>query len=86
MVDVPLLALENISKCFGEKKQGVVAQTLQRLHLVKAPQVTAAVNHVDLSIFKGEVVGLVGESGLEAARLLVDREATRGHRERRGCC
>ncbi len=63
MVDVPLLALENISKRFGEKKQGVVAQTLQRLHLVKAPQVTAAVNHVDLSIFKGEVVGLVGESG-----------------------
>ena len=63
MVDTPLLKLENISKRFGDKKPSIVSHYLQKIHLAKAPQVTAAVNNVNLNIFKGEVVGLVGESG-----------------------
>ena len=62
-MSVPLVRLEKISKRFGEKKQNWLSHQLINLGIVKPPAVTAAVNQVDLSVYKGEVVGLVGESG-----------------------
>lgn len=59
----PLVRLEQISKRFGEKKHNWLENQLQQIGLLKAPIMTAAVNQVNLSVFKGEVVGLVGESG-----------------------
>lgn len=59
----PLVQLEQVSKQFGSVDRGWLAQQLTRFKLLSEPSVTSAVNQVDLSIFKGEVVGLVGESG-----------------------
>lgn len=59
----PLVQLEQVSKQFGVVSHGWLAQQLKRFKLLSEQSVTSAVNQVDLSIFKGEVVGLVGESG-----------------------
>lgn len=59
----PLLRLEHIIKQFGSTQVGVIERLLQRAKLKQPPQVTSAVNFVDLDVYKGEVVGLVGESG-----------------------
>lgn len=61
--DLPLIALEQVSKHFGERRQGVLGRGLQRLGLSQPTAVTRAVDRVDLHINRGEVVGLVGESG-----------------------
>ena len=59
----PLIELSGVSKRFGERPVGAVGRTMQRLGLSKVPAITRAVDHVDLAIRPGEVVGLVGESG-----------------------
>lgn len=62
-MSVPLVRLDKISKRFGDKKHNWLSQQLIHLGMIKPPVVTSAVNQVDLSVYKGEVVGLVGESG-----------------------
>lgn len=59
----PVVRVEQLSKQFGLKKSNWVGQSLQQLGLQAKPVVTSAVNQVDLAIWPGEVVGLVGESG-----------------------
>lgn len=63
MMNTPLVQLEGISKYFGNTKRSKLKNHLERLGVLKPPMITTAVNQVNLSIFKGEVVGLVGESG-----------------------
>lgn len=59
----PLIALNQVSKRFGDRHVGPTGRLMQRLGLSTPPAVTRAVDHVDLAILPGEVVGLVGESG-----------------------
>jgi peptide/nickel transport system ATP-binding protein len=59
----PLIDLRQVSKRFGERPVGAAGRALQRLGLSKPPAITRAVDHVDLIVNPGEVVGLVGESG-----------------------
>ena len=56
----PLIDLRQVSKRFGERPVGAAGRALQRLGLSKPPAVTRAVDHVDLIVNPGEVVGLVG--------------------------
>lgn len=61
---IPLIELHQVSKTFGKPVDEHSLQGLmQRLHLTRAKPVTHAVDRVDLRIARGEVVGLVGESG-----------------------
>ncbi|HAP25251.1 MAG TPA: peptide ABC transporter ATP-binding protein, partial [Achromobacter sp.] len=59
----PLIDLRQVSKRFGERKIGAAGRAMQSLGLSKPPAITRAVDHVDLIVNPGEVVGLVGESG-----------------------
>ncbi|WP_043117838.1 ATP-binding cassette domain-containing protein, partial [Pseudacidovorax intermedius] len=59
----PLVDLRAISKRFGERQEGWLDRRLRALGLGEAPAITHAVDHVDLQVQPGEVVGLVGESG-----------------------
>jgi len=59
----PMIELRQVSKRFGERKIGKAERALQKLNLSQAPAITHAVDHVDLVVRPGEVVGLVGESG-----------------------
>ncbi len=62
----PVIELRNVSKRFGKKLDFAArtAQTLRRsLGTEVKEQVVRAVDSVNLSVNKGEVVGLVGESG-----------------------
>lgn len=59
----PLIDLAQVSKRFGERKVGPAGRAMQKLGLSKPPAITRAVDHVDLIVNPGEVVGLVGESG-----------------------
>lgn len=59
----PLIELSRVSKRFGERKLSLFERSLERVGLAKPPAITRAVDHVDLLVRPGEVVGLVGESG-----------------------
>lgn len=59
----PLIELRQVSKRFGERRVGAAGRLLQHAGLSSPPAVTRAVDHVDLVVQSGEVVGLVGESG-----------------------
>jgi peptide/nickel transport system ATP-binding protein len=58
----PLLELKEISKRFT-RKLDLAARLAKRAGADVDDGVVHAVDHVDLTIFEGEVVGLVGESG-----------------------
>ncbi|QDX24407.1 ATP-binding cassette domain-containing protein [Pandoraea pnomenusa] len=59
----PIVSLHGVSKRFGERRVGPIARVLERAGLAHPPTVVRAVDHVDLIVKPGEVVGLVGESG-----------------------
>ncbi len=62
-MNTPLLELKNISKRF-EKKLDAIGRFAKRFTGAAASnEVVHALDKIDLTIFKGEVVGLVGESG-----------------------
>ncbi len=58
MTNAPIIELRGVSKRFGKPPGG-----LSRLLGQKPSLVVHAVDHVDLKVNPGEVVGLVGESG-----------------------
>jgi oligopeptide/dipeptide ABC transporter ATP-binding protein len=58
----PLVELRGVSAQFG-RKQDWAAKLATRLGIAAVPQVVRAVDRVDLGVWQGEVVGLVGESG-----------------------
>jgi len=59
---VPLIALEKVSKRFV-KSLDVAAKLANLLGSDMREEVVRAVDQVDLAVYEGEVVGLVGESG-----------------------
>ena len=61
-MSTPLLELRNISKRF-EKKLDVAGRLARSLGANLSEETVHAVDHVNLNIREGEVVGLVGESG-----------------------
>ena len=58
----PLVRIRRLSKRFA-REPDMVAKVFQRLGGTVGNETVQAVDHVDLDIYKGEVVGLVGESG-----------------------
>jgi peptide/nickel transport system ATP-binding protein len=58
----PLLAVSNLSRDFV-KSLDMVAKVLNRLGQNYREEVVHAVDDVSFSVFKGEIVGVVGESG-----------------------
>ncbi|MDN7181269.1 ATP-binding cassette domain-containing protein [Caballeronia sp. SEWSISQ10-4 2] len=58
-----LIELRGVSQRFGERDENAATRWLRERKLLAAQAVTRAVDHVDLAIMPGEVVGLVGESG-----------------------
>lgn len=58
-----LVELRGVSQRFGERNDNAAARWLRERKLLAPHAVTRAVDHVDLAIQPGEVVGLVGESG-----------------------
>lgn len=59
----PIVALRGVSKRFGDRRVGPAGRLLERAGLAHPSAVVRAVDHVDLIVKPGEVVGLVGESG-----------------------
>ncbi|ROZ79758.1 ABC transporter ATP-binding protein [Ramlibacter sp. WS9] len=59
---VPVVELKQVSRRFGATPDAL-GRLAVRMGLSKPPPVVRAVDRVDLSVYKGEVVGLVGESG-----------------------
>ncbi|NLP63204.1 ABC transporter ATP-binding protein [Paraburkholderia sacchari] len=59
----PLVALNRVSKRFGERRTSPVTRLLERARLAHPPAVVHAIDEVDFAVRRGEVVGLVGESG-----------------------
>ena len=59
---IPLLEIRDVSKCF-EKKLDLAAKLVRRLGATIQEERVQAVDGVNLAVFEGEVVGLVGESG-----------------------
>ncbi len=58
----PILKVENLSKDFV-KSLDLVAKGLNRIGQNYKEEIVHAVDNVNFSIFKGEIVGVVGESG-----------------------
>ena len=58
----PILKVQNLSKDFS-KSLDLVAKGLNRIGQNYKEEVVHAVDDVNFSIFKGEIVGVVGESG-----------------------
>ncbi len=58
-----LLELQGVSKRFGKRAAGPLGRLTQRLGLSRAAPILTAVDRVSLSVYPGEVLGLVGESG-----------------------
>lgn len=58
-----LIELRGVSQRFGERDENAATRRLRERNVLAAQAVTRAVEHVDLAIAPGEVVGLVGESG-----------------------
>ncbi len=58
-----LVKLQGVSQHFGQRDDNAATRWLRERKLLAAQTVTRAVDHVDLTIMPGEVVGLVGESG-----------------------
>jgi len=58
-----LVELRGVSQRFGERDENAATRWLRERNVLAAQAVTRAVEHVDLAITPGEVVGLVGESG-----------------------
>ena len=67
MNDAPMLELRDITRRF-EKKLDFAGRIAQRLGAPVREEIVHAVDRVNLTVRKGEVVGLVGESGKCAAR------------------
>jgi len=61
-VSTPLLEIRNVSKRFV-KKLDVAGKIAARLGADISEETVHAVDNVSMTINKGEVVGLVGESG-----------------------
>ena len=59
---MPILKVENLSKDFV-KSLDLVAKGLNKIGQNYKEEVVHAVDNVNFSIFKGEIVGVVGESG-----------------------
>ncbi|MDR3099543.1 MAG: ATP-binding cassette domain-containing protein [Paraburkholderia sp.] len=59
----PLVALERVSKRFGERPSNPATRLFERVGLAHPPAVVHAIDQVDFTVRRGEVVGLVGESG-----------------------
>ena len=63
MTPQPLVALNGVSKRFGPAPS-IAGRVARRLRRSDAPKsVVHAVSNVDLHIYPGDVVGIVGESG-----------------------
>ena len=61
---LPLVDLQGVAMRFGARSSArPVSRLMERLGIAKPPQVTHALDGVDLAVRPGEVVGLVGESG-----------------------
>ena len=58
----PVFEAHGVSKRFG-RPEGLAQKALRRAGLRRPPPQVHAVSEVDLRIGRGEVVGLVGESG-----------------------
>ena len=59
---MPILKVENLSKDFV-KSLDLVAKGLNKIGQNYKEEIVHAVDSVNFSIFKGEIVGVVGESG-----------------------
>ena len=59
---MPILKVENLSKDFV-KSLDLVAKGLNKIGQNYKEEIVHAVDNVNFSIFKGEIVGVVGESG-----------------------
>jgi oligopeptide/dipeptide ABC transporter ATP-binding protein len=61
-VPEPVIEMRGVSKRFT-RTQDVAGRLATRMGLAQAPSVVRAVDRVDFAVVRGEVVGLVGESG-----------------------
>ena len=64
----PILQVQNLSKDFI-KSLDLIAKGLNRIGQSYKEEVVHAVDDVNFSIFKGEIVGVVGEQAVESRRL-----------------
>jgi peptide/nickel transport system ATP-binding protein len=66
MADAPIVSVENVSKRFGPTYDAAARLARHARRALGAPvrdEMVHAVDHVDFAVRRGEVLGLVGESG-----------------------